>query len=228
MSRSRVSGVLGGTFDPIHLGHLQMADELHRVMRFDRLLLLLSARPPHKEPRELCPVRHREAMLRIAMRERPHLELCRLELEQPGVCYTIDSLRALRREGPHEPVFILGMDSLLELPTWRDYRQLLVEFDLLVVDRSGEQLAAVRERLDPDVRERLVRVGPDRDDPLDVESLRPGSGGRVFHIPLGVMPISSSEVRTRAARGASLDGLVTPGVARYIQRNGLYRQEERH
>ena len=137
-SRARVVvGVLGGTFDPVHCGHLDMAEAIHARLGLARMLMLLSPRPPHKRRQQLSPTGHREAMLRLAVEDRSMLDMSRLELDRPGVGYTIDSLRELRDGHGLTPVFVLGSDSLVELPTWREYAQLLDEFDLVAIDRPG-------------------------------------------------------------------------------------------
>ncbi|HKQ60156.1 MAG TPA: nicotinate (nicotinamide) nucleotide adenylyltransferase [Candidatus Polarisedimenticolaceae bacterium] len=218
MNAPPVVGVLGGSFDPVHVGHLALAEAVRRALPLSRVLLLPCAVPPHKPQRLLGAAEHRAAMLRLALEDHPGLELCTLELERGGVCYTIDTLRTLRRsQPPRDPVFLLGMDSLVELPTWRFYPQLLAEFDWVALDRAGSELEQVRSRLDEEV---LSRLRPD----LSGLGDRPlGSGGRVLHLAVTPPDVSSSEVRARAAASESLDGLVPPAVARYIHREGLYR-----
>jgi len=223
VSRLPVIGVLGGSFDPVHLGHLQLAGHIGDELRFDRILLVLAATPPHKAVTALSPAGGREAMLRLAVAEWPRLEVSRLELDREGIGYTIDSLRALRDGTPPcRPVFILGMDALADLPTWRDYRDLLREFDLVAVDRQSADLAHLEHSLDPAVAERLVAM----DDSEAKRDLDVGAGGRVFHFPMEVIPISASEIRRLAAAGREVSHLVPPAVARYIQTTGIYRREE--
>lgn len=218
-----VVGVLGGTFDPVHLGHLAMAETALRLLDLERVLLMPSATPPHKSRPRLTPARHRAAMLRLAVEGRQGLEVCTMELDSGGVCYTVDSLRRLRRGPPPVcPVFVLGMDSLLDIGTWRDHEDLLWEFDLAVMDRPGAALVEVRDRLLPRVADSLVEIG--RHGPDDPPGLfQHGAGGRVFHLPMAEVPVSSTEVRQRAARREDLDGLVPPAVDRYIRSNDLYR-----
>lgn len=216
--------VLGGTFDPVHHGHLELAAAIRSVLRLPRVLLLPAAFPPHKQPAEITPARHREAMLRLAVAGRKSLEISTLELRSRKVCYTIDSLRRLR-QGPPPclPVFVLGMDALQEIPTWRDYVDLLREFDLLLIDRPGPGNAALAERLHPRVVERLrPRLDP-ADARRTLDDNRLGDGGRIFPIGIATPAVSSSQVRAAAAAGLSLAGLVPPEVAGYIQRHGLYR-----
>jgi len=221
-NRTPVVGVLGGTFDPVHLGHLAMAETARRLLGLERVLLMPSAIPPHKSPPKLTPARHREAMLRLAVEDRPGLEVHTLELDSGGVCFTVDSLRRLRAGPPAlRPVFVLGMDSLLEIGTWREHRSLLREYDLAVIDRPGSALATVRDRLLPEVLGALVEISGPAAAAAALHGDHPG--GRVFHLPMDPVPVSSTEIRRLAAAGGNLDGLVPPAVARYIRSNALYR-----
>jgi nicotinate-nucleotide adenylyltransferase len=123
------------------------------------------------------------------------------------------------------PVFILGMDSLHELPSWKQFRSLVEEFDLIAVDRPGSPEPTGS--LDPALADRLVEL--DERPELAAAQLRkerPGVGGRIFHLRLPPVPVSSSDVRARVERGATIDDLVPPGVARYISEHGLYTEEE--
>ena len=129
VSEDHLFGVLGGTFDPVHLGHLSIAREVQRTFSLSRLLLMLSALPPHKERASLSSTADREAMLRLAVSGESRLEVSTLELERREISYTIDSLRSMRDGRPGgRPVFILGMDSLFDLPTWKDYLELMAEW----------------------------------------------------------------------------------------------------
>jgi nicotinate-nucleotide adenylyltransferase len=209
--------VLGGTFDPVHLGHLHVADAVRRGLGLPRVLLMPCALAPHKTAVRLTEGSDRLAMVRLAVVGKAGLEASSLEVERGGVSYTIDTLRALRGAlDGSAPVFILGMDALLEIETWHEHRTLLREFDLVVVDRPGHDLRSLPASLPPEVAARVV---PARARPL-------GAGGCIHRFPLEPLSISSSEVRARVARSEPLDGLVPPEVARYIQRQGLYRQED--
>jgi nicotinate-nucleotide adenylyltransferase len=220
-------GVLGGTFDPVHLGHLRIAEETRRLLGLSRTLLLPTALPPHKHKGELSPVEHRVAMVRLAASETEGIEVCPLELEPERVCYTLDTLRALSRGlRPLRPVFILGMDSLLQFTIWRGWQDLVREFDLAVVGRSESEGSKADDALDPALVDRLVSVqaGPASGD--GIEELQPGRGGRIFRLSVEPIPISSSAIRAHARAGRDLGNLVPPGVAEYIQRTGLYRRKE--
>jgi nicotinate-nucleotide adenylyltransferase len=221
-------GVLGGSFDPIHVGHLRIADRVREALGVDELLLLVSATPPHKAARAVTPARHRLEMVRLALAGHPGLALCTLETDAGGVNYTIDTLRRIRLGRPaREPVFVLGGDSLFDLGGWRQARRLVEEFDFVVVERPGHDLAANRERLEPWIRSRMVPLIP-LPPAGGTRGRRPGAGGRVFRFAMERMPVSSSSIRAKVGRGEAWDALVPPAVAGYISTHGLYRREESH
>ncbi len=221
-------GVLGGTFDPVHLGHLRIALETRRLLGLSRTLLLPTAVPPHKRADELSPVHHRVAMLQLAVSESAEIEICPLELESERVCYTIDTLRALRGgRSAQRPVFILGMDSLLQITIWRNWRDLVREFDLAVIERSEGETGA-DESLDPTLVGRLVSLDAGSSAATLVDELQPGRGGRIFRLPIGPIPISSSAIRARSRSGLDLGSLVPPAVAVYSQSTGRSRWEVTH
>ncbi|MDX1389456.1 MAG: hypothetical protein R3344_09725, partial [Acidobacteriota bacterium] len=182
---------------------------------------------PALKTRTLSPADDRVAMLRLAIDQRPSLRLSTVELDRGGVSYTIETLRALAHDDPTvAPIFVVGMDWLPEIRSWRGYQELLTEFDLIAVDRPTGDLDEAPAAVDPEIAQRIVDV-PGRDGGIrDVAGPPPGSGGRIFHVAIPPMDVSSSLVRTRAAEGASLAGLVPSGVGRYIQTHGLYQREE--
>jgi len=219
-------GVLGGTFDPVHEGHLRIAGEAARRLGLSRTLLMPAALPPHKTSKDVGPAHHREAMLRLAIEGRSGLEISTLELHSGRVCFTIDSLRRLRDgRPPCRPVFILGMDSVREIVTWKDWRDLIGEFDLAAFDRPDHDPSSDH-GLHAEVAARIVTAPtpPDR----VPESWEVGRGGRIFKLPTSPIPVSSSAIRARARAGLDLGRLVPPTVARYIHDSSLYRQEKDH
>jgi nicotinate-nucleotide adenylyltransferase len=221
-----VIGILGGTFDPIHFGHLHAAECFRRVFAPERILMVPCAAPPHKVRHDLSPAEHRLAMLRLAAEDRECLEISEIEIDRGGISYTVDTLRELARSSPRiAPVFVMGMDSLFEIRSWKNHLELVREFDFVVVDRPGRDLRRAREELDAEVVRRLVPVAFTAGAAAGLPGPPPGQGGRVYHLPIPPLAVSSSEIRREAARGATLDGLVPPSVARYIRVHRLYAQE---
>jgi nicotinate-nucleotide adenylyltransferase len=224
--RRPVVGVLGGSFDPVHLGHLRIAAEVRKVLRLDQIDLLLSPRPPHKAPSALTPPGARAEMIRLAIQDRPGLRLSLAEFDDGGPNYTIDTLRRCRTVSrPTDPIFIIGTDSLFQLDSWHRSQELTREFDFVVVDRPGSELADRIEALDRRLASRIVPLIP-LPPAGGTRGSSPGSGGRIFTLSLPLTAESSSQIREFASRDLPLDGLVPPAVAKYISDLGLYRTEE--
>ncbi len=219
-------GVLGGSFDPVHVGHVRIADAVRSSFSLSRVLLAPAATPPHKPDIRLASETHRLEMLRLAVAGHDGLEVSTIELDRGGVSYTIDTLRSLRdaRVRPVRPLFILGMDSLIDIPTWKQHRRLLDEFAFVVVDRPQRDAPADPERLATEIAGRLIAV---KSEPgAGAAALeRRGRAGSVFKLTIAPIDVSSSGIRRVAAEGGDLGGLVPPAVARYIRREKLYRQE---
>ncbi len=216
-------GVLGGTFDPVHIGHLALAESIRCVLRLSQMLLVPTARPPHKPEAILAPIADRIAMIELALGEHPRLCWSAVESDPETVCYTIDTLRSLRVGPPaRRPIFCVGGDALPQLHTWHDWRSMIEEFDLAVVDR-GEADRVDSRSLDPQLSTRLVEIGQ-RSDPAPLD---PGRGGRVFLVAMTPIPVSSSQIRARVVAGQPIEDLVPPAVARYILGAKLYRSGDR-
>jgi nicotinate-nucleotide adenylyltransferase len=210
-------GVLGGTFDPVHRGHVALASAARTILGFDQVALLPCATPPHKPERRIAPAYERLEMLELAIEGRPGLTVATDEIRRAGTCFTIDTLRAMRARGL-APVFLLGGDALAEIETWREHAALLAEFDFAAIARKPEDGAAPPAPWPASVRDRLVSWPLPDGAPL-------GAGGRVVPLEAELPAISSRQVRSRLAAGAPVDDLVPARVARYIQMRRLYRQE---
>jgi nicotinate-nucleotide adenylyltransferase len=193
-------GVFGGTFDPIHHGHLAVAEEAREALGLERVLLVPAAMPPHKPGRPVTPAEHRLAMVELAIAGNPAFEVNRLELDRGGASYTVDTLVALRALGESDPWLILSSEALAGFPTWREPERILGLCRLAVVPRGGH-----------------AALGPDW-----VRDRFPGREDRVTFLPGPLLPISGSVVRRRAAAGRSVRYLVPEAVARYIADHGLY------
>ena len=204
-------GVFGGSFNPIHNGHLQIAKAALVHHRLQRVLLLPARQPPHKTE-DLAPAEHRLAMTRLACEGEPGLEACDLELSGEGPNYTADTLEELaRRYDGAELFFVMGADSLLDFPRWRDPHRILARARVVVVNRPGFDIRWRAEDF-PDFSEAvLLRIKSDQ-------------------VKMPPSTIQSTEIRKaiRAGRGLSCGGvgdMVPPLVARYIDEKGLYRAE---
>ena len=212
-------GVLGGSFDPVHRGHVALACHARRVLGLDRVLLMPCADPPHKPDRVLAARYHRLEMLYLAVEDRPGIEVSTFEIAQGGIHYTIDTLRALRAGTPPlAPVFLCGSDALAEVGSWREHESLLAEFDFAAVVRPADA-GGPRPSEWPDIVMRRVSPIP------QAGEAALGGGGHVFSLDMPGVAVSSSLVRARWASGNPPDDLVPARVARYIQRHRLYAEE---
>ena len=210
-------GILGGTFDPVHVGHLHVAREVQRAFPLRQVRLVPCAIPPHKLGMRLTAAVHRLAMLKLASEDRRTIEIDSCELDRGDVSYTIDTLRAMAGgAAPITPVFILGWDALLELDTWMEYQALMAEFDLIVVDRREHAIGLARQALPAEIADRLSPT-------VDIAEF--GCGGRIFHVGIPPIAVASRDIRDRLTHGRRLTGLVPPAVDRYIQQHQLYQED---
>ena len=193
-------GILGGTFDPIHHGHLVIAEEAREVLGLERVLLIPAASPPHKPGLPVTPALDRLAMAELAVAGNPALSVSRLEIDRGGASYTVETLEALRDQGIADPWFILSAEALAGFPAWREPDRILGLCRLAVVPRAGY-------------------------DALDgawIAGHFPGREDRVRFLAGPLLPISGSVVRRRAAVGRSVRYLVPDAVAAYIADHRLY------
>lgn len=211
--------MLGGSFDPVHRGHIELARHARESLGFERVLLLPCADPPHKPERVLAPRHHRLEMLYLAIEDREGVAVSTFELARGGVCFTIDTLRGLRDQSPSlAPIFLCGSDALAEIVSWRDYEALLAEFDFAAVLRPDDSGHPCGLGWPEAVLKRQAALS---------EESRPalGAGGRVFRLDVPAVAVSSSLVRSRIAAGQDVGDLVPAHVARYIQRHRMYSEE---
>jgi nicotinate-nucleotide adenylyltransferase len=192
-------GILGGTFDPIHLGHLAAAEAARDCAGLDRVLLVPTGQPPHR-PAAHAPPNDRLEMCRLAAAGRQWLEVSDMEVERPGPSYTADTLRLLRSASPHDDYrLVLGWDAAREIRTWHEPEAVLEQAQMIILGRPGLALPT------PD---RLLEAGLDPD--------------RVQLCAEATPDIRATEIRRRAAAGESLAGLVDPAVEAYIVARRLY------
>jgi nicotinate-nucleotide adenylyltransferase len=199
-------GILGGTFNPPHLGHLALALHAARELALERVLLIPARLPPHKTAAEDPGAPRRLEMCRLLVAREDAVAVSALELERDGPSYTVDTLRTLHDANPRTSLtFILGADIARTLPAWREPRQLLKFAELAVALRAASTAAEVR----ADLAELLDAGG--------------GEDERVRFLTMPPLDVSSSLIRDRLRHGAAIAELVGPAVAAYIAANRLYR-----
>ena len=242
----RRTGILGGTFDPIHVGHLFVATEAARALALDEVLLLPSRTPPHRPVDPSTSVFQRFAMVALAASTNARLVASDLELLRQGPSYTADTLRMLHTAG-HEAwqlFFLAGADAFAEIATWRDYPAVLDLAHFVVCSRSGTPATSLPAAL-PDLARRMVPVNMAHGHPgapFDFAQGRKATGlrkpgaeagraravalqgthTRIFLLDCPTPDVSSTDIRARARAGRPLAGLVLPEVDHYIRRHGLY------
>jgi nicotinate-nucleotide adenylyltransferase len=200
------TGVLGGTFDPIHNGHLWLAEAVRDSLALNKVLFVPAGEPPHKRGRRIAPASHRAQMVALALKDHPHFEMSRIDLDRPGPHYSVDMLTRLRADyqlSADDCFFIIGADSLIDLPIWHSAQQLLELCRLAVAHRPGYQ---------PDLS--------------DLKAQLPRLPQRIVWIELPGIPISATALRAAVAQGESIDALTPPAVVRYIRQMGLYKEKQ--
>jgi nicotinate-nucleotide adenylyltransferase len=229
-------GVLGGTFDPIHLGHLAAARIAQDTLRLTSLRFIPSHRPPHRPGAPQASGAARLAMIELSIAGNHGWQASDLELRRQGPSYTYDTLAALHAEGlkASQLFFIVGADAFAEIRTWSRYPAVLDLAHFVVIARQGTALERIPQQV-PEIAPRLVRADALAEGTTLVEGTPSGVPARlgvplstrVVFIEADTPDVSSTMVRERARRGEDLDGLVTRNVADYIDRHGLYRVAER-
>lgn len=216
-------GVIGGTFNPIHVGHLVLAESLRERLALDRILFVPAGTPPHKGARGMAPALHRYAMLSLALAGHPAFAASDVEVRRPGPSYTVETLEALAGEWAGARLFLLmGSDTFLDLPTWRTPERLSAWATLAVGVRAGDAFDPEAERSRA-VLARLGQRGWRRVPPTAPEALAPGEVALVEALSL---PVSAREIRRRVAAGESVRYLVPLAVADYIGQQRLYTEPE--
>jgi nicotinate-nucleotide adenylyltransferase len=196
-------GILGGSFDPVHLGHIAIAEAARDAHGLDRVLLVPAGRPPHKSG-ELAPAADRLAMVRLAIEGRAGLEASDIEIRRPGPSYTVDTLEELKRAHPDAALFfIIGADSLHEFFGWRNTRRILELARIVTVTRPGWQADFDPASFPGAPAETIRRIEADR-------------------VEIPGVPAESTRIREAVRRGEPIDREVPAPVAEYIRRQGLY------
>jgi nicotinate-nucleotide adenylyltransferase len=208
-------GLLGGTFDPIHHGHLDAADAARRALTLDEIRLLPAHDPPHRPIDPRATAFHRFALVSLAINGLDGYAASDVELVREGPSYTADTLRGVHREGwlPSQIFFILGSDAFAEIDTWHEYPRVLEAANFAVIARPGTTLDAAVERA-PALRSRTWRAA-------DVGAVS-GGNTAIFLVEARTRDVSSTGIRARLAAGQAIDDLVPAAVARHIVAHHLY------
>lgn len=213
-------GVLGGTFDPVHLGHLRAAEEVGEDLGLDRVYLIPAAMPPHKDRKPVTSFEHRLEMIRLATEGAPMLKPLDLEGRRQGLSYSIETLRELHSMFPSglELFFIIGMDAFLEITAWKEHERLFDYSHFIVIQRAGTQEGRFEEFV------QSLGMGFKREE-SGRTFLHP-SGMRVFYKKITLMGISATQIREKISRGGSIRYLTPKAVRTYIMEKGLYGAHE--
>lgn len=198
MTKPRV-GMMGGTFDPIHVGHLAIADEVREALDLERILFVPAGTPPHKPAAEVTSVEHRVAMVEAAIADNEAFELSRIEVDRAGPSFTVDTVEVLA--STFEVTVILSAETFHELPSWHAPDRLFAAAHVAVVPREGY-------------------AAPD---PAWLSKAFPGREDRVRYVEAPHLGVSSTGIRARVRDGRSIRYLVPDAVAAYIAAHGLYR-----
>jgi nicotinate-nucleotide adenylyltransferase len=208
-------GLFGGTFNPIHFGHLRAAEEVTDFLQLQRLLFIPAARPPHKSTESVTPFTARLEMIRLAVADHPLFEVSDIENRRLEKSYSVATLRLFRHElGPAAEIyFIVGLDAMLEIETWMDFQEIFKLCHFVVLDRPGSDFLDLAKILKNKMNcsyktEDKVFNHPD--------------GSKIYFCPITRLDISSTQIRRQTAMGRSLRFLLPEAVRRYILDNKLY------
>jgi nicotinate-nucleotide adenylyltransferase len=203
MTRKKI-GVLGGTFDPIHLGHLIVAEDIREKLGLGEVLFIPAGRPwlKLKEEKTVSAVEHRLAMVRLAVASNPYFKVSTMEIERPGLSYSIDTVLELKAKlgARAEIYFIVGPDALAELPRWKEPARLVELCQVVGIGRPGYARANLRK----------------------LERSVPGASQRIMVVEVPQINVSSTDIRKRVTQGLSIRYLVSETVEKYIAEHGLY------
>ncbi|HEY3275645.1 MAG TPA: nicotinate-nucleotide adenylyltransferase [Syntrophorhabdaceae bacterium] len=207
-------GIFGGTFDPVHIGHLRAAEEIRESLGLERVFFVPAPMPPHKRDKKIAHIDQRVEMLKLAVRNNPFLRLSELEIKRGGISYSIDTIETFeKRYG--EIYFILGLDAFLEVDTWRRYEELFFHAHFVVMLRPTECREWGAEILPEAIRREVTRI--------DDTTLHHISGKRILFHRVTQLDISSTRIREASLREESIRYLVPDRVERFIKERGLYK-----
>jgi len=216
-TRERKIGLFGGTFNPVHLGHLRGAEEIRETFGLREVVFIPAAIPPHKEAEGVAEARHRLQMVRLAIASNPGFSTTDIELERSGKSYSIDTIRYFRERHPDILFFILGGDAFEEIETWKEFQQFFSFCNFIVMTRPGFQKTPSSAQL-PRSLVPVFRYDE------EIKGWMHPSGHTLHFKEITYLDISSTKVRELVERGVSARYLIPAEVDAYVQQHGLYRK----
>ncbi len=198
-------GIMGGTFDPIHHGHLVAAEEARYQFGLAKVVFIPAGHPPHKVSRKISAASHRLAMTQLAIQSNPFFSISAIEIERPGLSYTIDTVREMKKIYPLADLFfITGADAVLEILSWKHFDELLAQCCFIAAKRPGYRLGKLKTKLPGIGEEQLKRI-------------------IIMEVP--ALAISSTDIRERVQTGRPIKYLLPEAVEKYIVEQGLYQKK---
>ncbi|MDI3480467.1 MAG: nicotinate-nucleotide adenylyltransferase [Tepidanaerobacteraceae bacterium] len=204
MTKKNRVGIMGGTFDPIHYGHLVTAEAARTTFNLDEVVFTPTGNPPHKKDYIVTPAEHRYIMTALAINDNPYFKVSRVEIDRKGYTYTVDTLRYFAKEYGEDTslFFISGADAILDILTWKDVREVLSMCTFIAATRPGYPMEKLKQKL-----QEIKRLYNSEVYPLEVTG----------------MDISSTEIRRRVREGLSIKYLLPESIEIYIKKHGIYR-----
>lgn len=213
-------GIFGGTFNPIHYGHLRSAEDVRDAFSLDHIYFVPAARPPHKRKADVASAAHRLAMVELAVSDNPYFSASAVEVERSGPSYSIDTIHYfLSAAQPDALAFIIGIDAFREFSSWKDYARIPTLCDIIVTSRPGEEMPK-QERLLPVALQGAFWYDP------SIRMYRHDSGHFLALHHITGLSIAASTLRAMIHQGRSIRYLVPPTIEAYLTRFHLYRTEE--
>ena len=217
-------GILGGTFNPVHYGHLRIAEELREACHMEKVVFVPSCLPPHKEKSDLVSSEDRLEMVRLAIEENPLFDVSDVEVRRKGMSYSIETLKELIRFYGKGTVlsFIVGIDAFLEIATWKEYKNLFDLSNFIITGRPGYNKEQLREDLPPEISESIFCDDEDGYHTL-TESSKDSAGFSIVYLETTQLDISSLMLRKRIQEEKTIKYLVPPEIEDYIKVHRLYK-----
>lgn len=211
-------GLLGGTYDPIHMGHLRCAEEIQETFNLNRIFFIPASRPPHKIDAPITPFYHREQMVRLAIEDNPSFSFCDVENQREGTSYSIETVEYFLNKYLKnvELYFIVGQDAFHAIQTWREWEKLLLSCNVVVMTRPGYESRGLSPALPAAFADRFTYDE-------DLKGYRGPTGFNIFLRGVTFLDIASSHIRQQGREGKSIRYLIPETVRHYILKNALYR-----